>query len=187
MKKNNNWTVFLLLAYGLSSITFVFYADRQRKREIVLSQKLYELDNTLYTAMLVQMESSLLTKSIIPIDGMHKGNFFLVFPDDVCDVCNKWIFGQLRENKDSVRIKAIIPPKMKKTMQVYNEMYELHLSDVLYSDKLKLPENTDNPLYIFYYSEKGDVLFPLLLKDKSFELNTYMNVVYALIDDSSKS
>ena len=185
MKKNNWIVVVLLLAYVFFSIMFVFYVDRQQKRELALNQKLYELENNLYTAMLVQMESSLLAKMIVPIDGMRKGDFVLVFPDDVCDVCNKWIFGQLRENKDSVRIKAVIPPKMKKTMQVYNKMYDLHLSNVLYSDKLKLPENTDNPLYIFYYSEKGDILFPLLLKDKSFDLKTYMNMVNALIDGSS--
>ena len=71
MKKNNWIIIVLLLAYGFSSIMFVFYIDRQQKRELVLNQKLYELENNLYTAMLVQMESSLLAKMIVPIDGMR--------------------------------------------------------------------------------------------------------------------
>lgn len=62
MKKNNWIIIVLLLAYGFSSIMFVFYIDRQQKRELALNQKLYELENNLYTAMLVQMESSLLAK-----------------------------------------------------------------------------------------------------------------------------
>ena len=185
MKKTNWIVLVLLLAYIFSSIAFVFYADKLNKRQITLNKKLRELENNLYATTLIQMESSLLTKEIVPINGMHKGSFILVFPENVCDVCNKWVFNQLCENKNSIKIKVVIPPKMKKTMLVYNKMYDLHLSDVLYSDKLKLPENTDNPLYIFYYSEEGDILFPLLLKDKSFNLKTYVNMVNTLIDDKS--
>lgn len=184
MKKNNWILLALLMIYGCSTIVFVFYAEKQRMREMALSEKVKELENSLYATMLIQMESSLLSRAIVPVEGMRKGNFVLVFPDDVCDICNKWIFNQLRDNEDLERIKVVVPPRMKKTMQVYNEVYDLHLFDMLYSDELKLSEDSDNSLYIFYYSSKGEVLFPLLLKEKSFKLKTYMDIVFTLVNDS---
>ena len=61
-------------------------------------------------------------------------------------------------------------------MSVYNEIYGLNLSDVKYSNDLLLKD--ESSIYIFYYSNEGRVLFPYLLKEKSFDLDLYMDIVY---------
>ena len=116
------------------------------------------------------MESGEISREIVPPEGfLTPGRFALVFPDDICDACNLWLFDQLKSLKGSVAIEGIASMKVKKKIIVFNANYELQLADIKSSDAFMLPDTYQEEkrefAYIFYYSEDGKMLYPLLLNN----------------------
>lgn len=173
--KNNKLLVFLLIAYFFTCILFVCSLKIQKKREMTLTNIIEEQEKSFYNLLITQIESGKIPQKMVSTEILNNGKFVLVFPDNVCDICNIWLFDQLKKCEKLDEIDIIVPLNMKKTMSVYNEIYGLNLSDIKYSNDLLL-KNEDS-IYIFYYSNEGRVLFPYLLKEKSFDLNLYMDIV----------
>ena len=91
----------------------------------------------------------------------------------------------MKELKGKVEIEGIAPAKVKKEVMVFNATYELQLSDIKTSDAFILPdpiqEEEHDFAYIFYYSEEGNLCYPLLLNNKAINLKTYINMVQMLL------
>lgn len=108
------------------------------------------------------------------------------YPNDVCDVCNKWLFQQMKNYEDSTRILAVVSPRMKKVVSVYDKIYDLHLHDIIYTDDYLLEVNAEDLFYVFYLSEKGEILYPYFLKNNLLDLKSYINVADALNEHLDK-
>lgn len=174
--KNNKTAFIMLLIYVGSSILFLYYSENKQNEISSLKRKIEEQEDCITNMLATQIESNIIFDNIYSTDALPKGEFILAFPNDICDVCNKWIFDQLKECQ-GFKGKVIIPHRVKKTMLVYDKTYNLHLNDIEYSNDYILPEEYGDYIYIFYNSKEGKIKYPLLLKDKSIYLKTYMNMV----------
>lgn len=171
----NKLFVFLLIAYTFTCVLFVYSLKIQKEREKALTNIIDEQEKSFYKLLITQIESGIIPDRLKAIKILRNGQFVLAFPNNVCDICNIWLFDQLKKCEKLDKIDIIVPLNMKKTMSVYNEIYGLKLSDIKYSNDLLLKD--EDSFYIFYYSNDGRVLFPYLLKEKSFDLNLYMDIV----------
>lgn len=174
--KNSKLFVFLLIAYTFTCVLFVYSLKKQKKREMTFTNIIEEQEKSFYSLLITQIESGIIPEKLESTEILRNGKFVLAFPNNICDICNIWLFEQLKQCEKLDEIDIIVPLNMKKTMSVYNEIYGLNLSDVKYSNDLLLKD--ESSIYIFYYSNEGRVLFPYLLKEKSFDLDLYMDIVY---------
>ena len=174
----------LLIVLGvicvLISSLFFYFSYKWSSRNKMLEHRIEKQEEHVYSMLINQLESSLIQRQITVVDSFKKGKFILFFPNDVCDVCNRWLFEQIKNCEDSTRMLAIVPPRMKKTVSVYDRIYELHLHDVIYTDDYLLEVNTEGLFYIFYFSERGEILYPCFLKNNLLDLKSYIDVADVL-------
>ena len=63
-----------------------------------------------------------------------------MFPNGICDVCNKWLFKQISELSSTSDLVVVVPDKLKKNMEIYNTVYKLKLSSIFCSEKYAMPQ-----------------------------------------------
>ena len=115
---------------------------------------------------------------------MLAGKFVIAFPDNVCDVCNTWLFSELSELKSETEIATVIPSRLKKTVETYNSMYNLGLFPIYYTEQyILLDESLKDLIYIFYCSESGKILYPLILRKDIMNLKLYIDIVKVIDTD----
>lgn len=170
----------------MTSSFFLYFSFKWSYRKKMLELRIEKQEERMYSMLINQLESSLIPKQITVADSLKKGKFILVFPNDVCDVCNKWLFQQMKNYEDSTRILAVVSPRMKKVVSVYNKIYDLHLHDIIYTDDYLLEVNAEDLFYVFYLSEKGEILYPYFLKNNLLDLKSYINVADALNEHLDK-
>lgn len=88
------------------------------------------------------------------------------YPNDVCDVCNKWLFQQMKNYEDSTRILAVVSPRMKKVVSVYDKIYDLHLHDIIYTDDYLLEVNAEDLFYVFLLIGKRGNFISVFFKEQ---------------------
>lgn len=105
----------------------------------------------------------------------------IVFPNGICDVCNKWLFKQISELSSTSDLVVVVPDKLKKNMEIYNTVYKLKLSSIFCSEKYAISqEEFKDMTYIFYCSKTGTVLYPLALHHKNIDLDLYFKLVKSI-------
>lgn len=175
MKNNSLFITLVIVVFVFTNLILLYCFNIQKRREELLINTIEEQEKKLYNLFITQIESGIIQNKLIPTGILEKKRFVIVFPNNACDICNTWFFEQLKKCERLDKIDVIVPFKMKKTMSVYNEIYDLNLINMKYSDDYLL--NSENDIYIFYYSGEGNVSYPFILKEKFFNLNIYMDIV----------
>ena len=97
MKKSNDIIFYSLLALCLfTNCLFIGYYYYQQNREVLLGQELEHQKKQNYELIVNQIESGIIPH-VISDKKEFAGYFVLVFPNGICDVCNKWLFKQISE------------------------------------------------------------------------------------------
>lgn len=163
---------------------FIWYFYCQQKEEKLLCNELKQFHEKEYEFAINRIESGLILRHIASDDKMLAGKFVIAFPDNVCDVCNTWLFSELSELKSETEIATVIPSRLKKTIETYNSMYNLGLFPIYYTEQyILLDESLKDLIYIFYCSESGKILYPLILRKDIMSLKLYIDIVKVIDTD----
>ena len=146
---------------------FIGYYYYQQNREVLLGQELEHQKKQNYELIVNQIESGIIPH-VISDKKEFAGYFVLVFPNGICDVCNKWLFKQISELSSTSDLVVVVPDKLK-------------LSSIFCSEKYAISqEEFKDMTYIFYCSKTGTVLYPLALHHKNIDLNLYFKLVKSI-------
>ncbi len=181
MRKSNDIIFYSLLALCLfTNCLFIGCYYYQQNREVLLGQELEHQKKQNYELIVNQIESGIIPH-VISDKKEFAGYFVLVFPNGICDVCNKWLFKQISELSSTSDLVVVVPDKLKKNMEIYNTVYKLKLSSIFCSEKYAMPqEEFKDMTYIFYCSKTGTVLYPLALHHKNIDLDLYFKLVKSI-------
>lgn len=140
MRKSNDIIFYSLLALCLfTNCLFIGYYYYQQNREVLLGQELEHQKKQNYELIVNQIESGIIPH-VISDKKEFAGYFVLVFPNGICDVCNKWLFKQISELSSTSDLVVVVPDKLKKNMEIYNTVYKLKLSSIFCSEKYAMPQ-----------------------------------------------
>ena len=169
MRKSNDIIFYSLLALCLfTNCLFIGYYYYQQNREVLLGQELEHQKKQNYELIVNQIESGIIPH-VISDKKEFAGYFVLVFPNGICDVCNKWLFKQISELSSTSDLVVVVPDKLKKNMEIYNTVYKLKLSSIFCSEKYAMPqEEFKDMTYIFYCSNDLSLTFPTYIHLKQF-------------------
>ena len=118
---------------------------------MLLGQELEHQKKQNYELIVNQIESGIIPH-VISDKKEFAGYFVLVFPNGICDVCNKWLFKQISELSSTSDLVVVVPDKLKKNMEIYNTVYKLKLSSIFCSEKYAISqEEFKDMTYIFYW------------------------------------
>ena len=139
MRKSNDIIFYSLLALCLfTNCLFIGYYYYQQNREVLLGQELEHQKKQNYELIVNQIESGIIPH-VISDKKEFAGYFVLVFPNGICEVCNKWLFKQISELSSTSDLVVVVPDKLKKNMEIYNTVYKLKLSSIFCSEKYAMP------------------------------------------------
>lgn len=156
----------------------MWYFQEQQQEEKLLYSELKQFQEKTYGLTVNRIESGLILRHIAPKDEMLGGKFVIAFPDNICDVCNTWLFDELSKLKGEIEIAAVLPSRLKKVIETYNKMYNLGLFPIYYTGQYILPdEDLKDSIYIFYCSKSGQILYPLILRKGIMKLKSYIDIV----------
>ena len=160
MRKSNDIIFYSLLALCLfTNCLFIGYYYYQQNREVLLGQELEHQKKQNYELIVNQIESGIIPH-VISDKKEFAGYFVLVFPNGICDVCNKWLFKQISELSSTSDLVVVVPDKLKKYAMPQEEFKDM--------------------TYIFYCSKTGTVLYPLALHHKNIDLDLYFKLVKSI-------
>ncbi|RHK13425.1 hypothetical protein DW078_19735, partial [Bacteroides fragilis] len=148
-----------------------------QNREVLLGQELEHQKKQNYELIVNQIESGIIPH-VISDKKEFAGYFVLVFPNGICDVCNKWLFKQISELSSTSDLVVVVPDKLKKNMEIYNTVYNLSCRLFFVSEKIcHASGGIKDMTYIFYCSKTGTVLYPLALHHKNIDLDLYFKLL----------
>lgn len=174
----------VITLFVICNILFTWCYFNQKKYQNLLYAKLENQHKKEYEAAINQMESGHIMRYISPQDTVLAGKFVIAFPNNVCDVCNKWLFSEISKLKENCRLAAVIPRKMKKVIETYNSIYNLRLYPIYYTERYILPDNNlKDEIYLFYCSKAGQILYPLVLRKGIVDIHFYMSLVKMIDSD----
>ena len=158
MRKSNDIIFYSLLALCLfTNCLFIGYYYYQQNREVLLGQELEHQKKQNYELIVNQIESGIIPH-VISDKKEFAGYFVLVFPNGICDVCNKWLFKQISELSSTSDLVVVVPDKLKKNMEIYNTVYKLKLSSIFCSEKYAMPHTR---VYLDLINDGDRVAFSL--------------------------
>lgn len=170
MRRKYIWSLGILgLAVFISFNLLTF--SRVRKLQSALTEQTAEQrqalaeahmlkKNLLANIRLEQMKFDLL--SLMPEDS---GRIVILFPNEICDICYRDLFGTLKElsDKKKERIVAVVPVRFKRNFEVYNQTYGMNLHRIIYSDSgLELSKAVEEQILIFITDGEQGIHAPLI-------------------------